>query len=92
MTSIVQQNGQIIEPLTERPGASLSCFRSEYIKGGTFYSFLGELLSKNMARKTRRQLVEIVGKAVWMIGLRWQFGSVSPFYQSDRKLLIPLVM
>ena len=23
-----------------------------------------------------------------MIGLRWQFGSVSPFYQSDRKLLL----
>ena len=73
-------------------GTSLSCFRCEYIKGGTFYSFHGELLSKNMARAKRRQLVEIVGKAVWMIGLRWQFGSVSPFYQSDRKLLIPVVM
>ena len=24
------------------------------------------------------------------MGLRWQFGSVSPFYQSDRKL--PIIM
>ena len=46
MTSITQQNCQIIEPLTEKTLGQV---------WGTFYSFheeeKGELLSKNMARR-----------------------------------------
>ena len=72
-------------------GTSLSCFGSKYIKGGTFYSFHGELLSKNIARTTKRQLVELVGKSGWSV-FDGSLVVYPLFYQSDRKLLIPVVM
>ena len=53
---------QVIEPLTEKTWGRIwvvfEVSNGEVSDGGTFYSFHGELLSKNIARTSRKQLEE----------------------------------